>query len=367
MRCTLTKNDAVNGGGMYVDVTGTAAPTVFNCTFYKNNAPEGNGMRLEGNPELILVVNCLFALNFQLGSVIYATGPDADFINCTFYYNDHGGCGEGHFHIADGSQITITNSIIEDPAAGPHFFVEPGSSVTVSFTNAVGGLLLSPPGCPEPDVIDGGGNIDADPMFCDLPPGIDNYRLQDGSLCIDTGSDAAVPVDSADVDDDGNTTETVPWDLDTRIRQFNGYANVTVVDMGAYENQRDQLCPADLDGDCAVSVGDLLILLAAWGPNPGHPADLDCSSDVGLSDMLSLLADWGLCPCGVGPEPLSLQEELEDACLSQDNWDDFVDVMQNGTEEDKENYLCWMIHYLDHCPKCTCTHIPMCPGPDPFS
>ncbi len=55
-------------------------------------------------------------------------------------------------------------------------------------------------------------------------------------------------------------------------------------------------CPWDLDGDGDVGVGDLLILLAAWGPNPGHPADFDGNGNVGVSDLLALLANRGPCP-----------------------------------------------------------------------
>ncbi len=55
-------------------------------------------------------------------------------------------------------------------------------------------------------------------------------------------------------------------------------------------------CPADIDGSGAVGINDLLSLLAAWGPNPGHPADLDGSGAVGINDLLSLLAAWGPCP-----------------------------------------------------------------------
>ena len=55
-------------------------------------------------------------------------------------------------------------------------------------------------------------------------------------------------------------------------------------------------CEADLNGDCTVGVGDLLILLGAWGPNPGHPADFDGNNEVGVSDLLALLGSWGPCP-----------------------------------------------------------------------
>ncbi len=55
-------------------------------------------------------------------------------------------------------------------------------------------------------------------------------------------------------------------------------------------------CPWDLDGDGSVGVGDLLILLAAWGPCKGCPADFDDNGNVGVSDLLALLANWGPCP-----------------------------------------------------------------------
>ncbi|HRQ76078.1 MAG TPA: VCBS repeat-containing protein [Phycisphaerales bacterium] len=51
--------------------------------------------------------------------------------------------------------------------------------------------------------------------------------------------------------------------------------------------------PADLNCDGVVDVLDLLILLGAWGPNPGHPADLNNSGTVDVQDLLILLAGWG--------------------------------------------------------------------------
>lgn len=55
-------------------------------------------------------------------------------------------------------------------------------------------------------------------------------------------------------------------------------------------------CPADMDGDNAVAVPDLLTLLAAWGTNPGGPPDLDGDGTVAVPDLLQLLASWGPCP-----------------------------------------------------------------------
>ena len=54
-------------------------------------------------------------------------------------------------------------------------------------------------------------------------------------------------------------------------------------------------CPSDLDGDGATGTTDLLALLGAWGPNPGHPADLDGDGNVSTPDLLILLGAWGPC------------------------------------------------------------------------
>lgn len=130
---------------------------------------------------------------------------------------------------------------------------------------------------------------------------------------------------------------------------------------------RSMLCLGDTDGDCIVGILDLLTLLGSWGANAG-PGDLDCDFGVGILDLLALLGSWGKCPCaGPGPEPPLLEEVLADACVTQENWDDFVEVMQTGSEAEKENSLCWMNHHLNVCTSCICPHTPgMCPGPDPF-
>lgn len=55
-------------------------------------------------------------------------------------------------------------------------------------------------------------------------------------------------------------------------------------------------CPWDVDSSGAVDVGDLLAVLGAWGPNPGHPADFDGNGSVDVGDLLKLLGFWGPCP-----------------------------------------------------------------------
>jgi len=48
----------------------------------------------------------------------------------------------------------------------------------------------------------------------------------------------------------------------------------------------------DINEDRFVNVVDLLLLLQAWGPNPGHPADLNEDDVVNTEDLLILLGNW---------------------------------------------------------------------------
>ena len=76
-----------------------------------------------------------------------------------------------------------------------------------------------------------------------------------------------------------------------------GSGKPPIVDMGAYEFQVFQVtCPWDVDCNGSVGAGDLLSLLASWGPCKGCPADFDGDGSVGASDLLALLANWGPCP-----------------------------------------------------------------------
>ena len=50
--------------------------------------------------------------------------------------------------------------------------------------------------------------------------------------------------------------------------------------------------PGDVDGDGVVNFGDLLLVLAAWGPCGGCPEDLDGNGVVGFADLLIVLANW---------------------------------------------------------------------------
>jgi hypothetical protein len=57
------------------------------------------------------------------------------------------------------------------------------------------------------------------------------------------------------------------------------------------------VCPADIDGDGAVSASDLVDVLLAWGdcPNGNCPADVDGDGVVGVDDLTEIILAWGVC------------------------------------------------------------------------
>ncbi len=71
-----------------------------------------------------------------------------------------------------------------------------------------------------------------------------DFHVQDCSPVVDAGDNDVLPADSADFDDDQNTTEDTPLDLDFATRRVDdtgvtdtGNGTAPIVDMGAFEKQ----------------------------------------------------------------------------------------------------------------------------------
>ena len=374
VRCIFTGNSAPPHGGGGMHIQDASHPLVVNCQFFDNDGAEGGAIHCEFGSAGATLVNCLFIGNIATGNQGDHGGAIDHGItsglmivtNCTFTDNTADLEG-GAIFLHEGGQAIITNSILWNNS--PDEIVENGLDLaTVNYSDVQGGWTGN-----------GSNNIDDDPLFVDAANG--DYRLTIASLCIDVGDpdDSVIPDDIFDLDNDSFTLEPTP-DLDLINRVLDGKNDGTdIVDMGSYEFRHPDVCscpdscPADVDGDCVVGVKDLLFLLGSWGPcvepcPPFCPADFDGTCDVGVLDLLLLLGSWGPCPCNPGAVVLSLQEELDDACLTQENWDDLVAVITdpNASQEDKDRYNCWMTHYLDDCNKCTCVDKGHCPDPDPF-
>jgi len=205
------------GGGMYND---QSSLTLTNLTFRGNSAIAGGGMyNVESNPVLTnLVFSGNSAVYFGGGLINYQSSPVLTNLTLSGNSADIGG---GMYNNA-GSPL-VNNAILwGDSARYSAEIYNIGSSnptISTSDVQGCGGSSSWNTACGT----DGGGNLDADPLFVDAANG--NLHLQTASPAIDTGDNAAVPV--------GVTT-----DLDGNLRFIDGDGDrIAVVDIGAYEWQ----------------------------------------------------------------------------------------------------------------------------------
>jgi hypothetical protein len=304
VNCTIAENMAYIGGG--VGCTDNCCPLIINCAIAQNTGGFGGGIgcRFDSDPA---ITNCAITGNVAYnasnlgtgGGVHCAMGSVPTIANCTIAGNVSDRPGGGVYCEVGGS---IVNSILRNDA--PDEIAGDLALPSVSYCDVQGGW-------PGP------GNIDADPLFVD-PDGPDDdpntwedndHRLSAGSPCIDAGCNCGVPPDTADLDDDGDTDEFTPLDLDGEGRFFDdpntpdtGCGWAPIVDMGAYEygGTGPQPCFGDLDNDRDVDLADLSTLLTNYGSTSGMTnaeGDLDCDGDVDLSDLQALLSVYGTtCP-----------------------------------------------------------------------
>jgi predicted outer membrane repeat protein len=309
--CRIADNvSAEGGGGIFCD--GESPVAFVNCTIAGNSAgANGGGIRCRGNAT---IVNCLFVDNLaaNAGGGLHCSNGQPVISNCTFSGNEAplgGGlrCREVN--------ATLANTVLWADTApdGPEIALAESSVLTVAYCDAQAGEGAIYLEDDSSTVVWGSGNIDADPLFVD-PDGPDNdpntwqdnnYRLTSGSPCVDAGSNWLVPPDVADLDDDGDTTEYTPLDLDGEGRFFDdpntpdtGCGVPPIVDMGPYElgGTGPQPCFGDLDGNRIVDMQDLFVLLEHYGGTggaTGAEGDMDCNGAVALDDLAALLGAYG--------------------------------------------------------------------------
>ena len=289
--CTFTGNSAYSdvsgGGGMYnLD---SSSPTVTGCTFSGNSADIGGGMFNNHNSSP-MVTNSTFtgnSANYYGGGIFNMDSSSLTMVNCTFTGNSAEYFGGGMFNQVNSSP-TVTNCTFGGNSAeynGGGMYNEWDSSPTVTNCILWGNTApegneiyndMSAPAISYCDIagcggsgagwitfpflgIDGGGNIDADPLFIDADgadntPGTedDNLRLQADSACINAGDNSVVDPNSTDLD--GNP----------RIVSY-------TVDMGAYEFEGIIYVDDDASGDPGPGDPNISDLLenGTWA----HPFD----------------------------------------------------------------------------------------------
>jgi predicted outer membrane repeat protein len=217
-------NEAQFGGGFFA---AAGSPTLANVVFQNNSASSyGGGVYVSSNT-FPKIANALFYDNSaEQGGGLTTFYGSASLDHVTFYSNTALILGGGLFNYV--GSFSLANSIFWGNAApdGPQLYNTEPLSATISFTDIEGSF---PGGAWDVDLgIDGGGNLEADPLFVDAQTG--DLHLAPASPSIDAGDKALLPPDAADLDGDGNTSEPLPRDLDgtARVKGF-------IVDLGPYE------------------------------------------------------------------------------------------------------------------------------------
>ena len=235
-------NNVVAGYGGAISV-GNLPLDVVSCRIYRNMASAfGGGIFVNGGSAK--VTNCIIAGNGNPfgssasgnGNAITAIGQ-VTIRNTTITGNAQSTANGYAVYSAFGS-LDIGNSIIYGDSGAGEIFTANGVTKNVQYS------------CVQGTLQPGTGNINTNPLFrVGIGPDNqwgtfdDNLRLAYAtSPCIDTGNNAIVPTDVADLDADGNIAETLPFDVDggTRIVRDRIATASPVVNMGAYEGGFDQ-------------------------------------------------------------------------------------------------------------------------------
>jgi hypothetical protein len=265
----FTNNTAKSGGAIraYSSYDSSSAVTATNCTFSANMASGdtssyGGAICADSTTYTkyspVTATNCAFSGNTAsvFGGAVYSFGGAVTTINCTFLNNVSNGTGKrgGALHCA--GRVKIFNNIFW------HSLAQAQSNLI--YVTSTGSIRNADVDFPSPlnqaiNLIKGGMTaitaeagavvslgdtavkiLSADPLFGNAanPAGADatwgtaddGLRLQATSPAIDLGLSMFLPVDTYDLDQDGNLTELIPVD-------FPGYDRIqrAALDLGAYE------------------------------------------------------------------------------------------------------------------------------------
>ncbi len=260
-----------SGGGFYAGVFTSQATQVIRGNIITGNG--GDGISLSSGSVALIERNIITDNDVWQAGIELKTGASATIVNNYIAGNRYGiRCfSAGEVVVANntitgnvkwnlyfgGTTATVTNNILADAEIGI-IFLGPyhvditylvSQYLTISHNDVwqnslydyyaeLGGMPLFITGRFSP--LPGTGELSTDPLLL----GAEGYHLHSGSPCIDAADNTAVPADTLDLDEDGDTTEPIPFDLEGNSRFHDapdtpdtGNGIPPIVDMGAYEYQ----------------------------------------------------------------------------------------------------------------------------------
>lgn len=270
--CLFLNNETTgNGGAVFAFEAG---PKLHRCRFMGNTASTGGAIFTDDYGG-ISAYNCLFVGNSAAKGGVSSCweGGTIRLSNCTATGNSASVRG-GACYVE--GVVKIQNSIVCQNE--PEDVVDyNGSNWTSSYYSLIGDGWTG----------NGEGNVEGDPLF--VAPDNGDYRLSGPSPCIDAADNTAV-LDDVTTDLDGNTRF-----VDDPCIDDTGIGDPPIVDMGAYERQVSEMCPADVNCDQTVDINDVFAIFGAWGTCDNCPEDVDDTGIVDVDDIFAILAEWGPC------------------------------------------------------------------------
>ena len=229
----FTNNTAVHGGGLDNTSSGTVA--LVDVTF-KNNQATGassSGGGMENSGTTTSLTNVVFWSNASklMGGGLNSTAGNTSLTNVTFA-KDSSKYG-GAIFVTGSCTMMVKNSILFSDTcitSGAEVYTSSSTTPVFAYTLVEGGINGS--GVSSSSSLDGGNNIDADPLFTNSMTG--DLSLMSTSPAIDVGDSSAV-------------TETTDIANNARI-------SGTTIDLGAYEYQAAVL-PVELSSWSASANG----------------------------------------------------------------------------------------------------------------
>lgn len=239
-----------------------------------HSLPEGTG---DPNGSCTIVNTQICDNNADVGSSVYAA-HDAAYTRLMNTTIADGWSEDGRPTVYALDYLTVQNSIVYHNS--PALWLEHAGTVPPGlYYSDLEGQADDPPN----------GVFSADPTFISLSRG--DLRLHFASTCRDLGDNDRLPADWADLDNDGDLDEPIPYDRagDQRI---NGLGDPPfIVDLGCYELGSEEPCSiADLAPEYGVhDLVDITAFIDAF-MNGSSIGDLDDNGILDLNDVTAFIA-----------------------------------------------------------------------------
>ncbi len=234
--CVMSGNAADRGGGALYQLYGTSllAQCVLagNAAGSRHDAFSGGAItNVQGSLSVCDSTICGNTATAD-GGGIHSASDNAPIVSNSIAWGNRDASGQGS-----------TSQIFNDPAYTPTAIVN-YCCVEGGWLEGSGNIGDAPLLTRYPD--DGGDGWGDYDYTSDIDESANNdygdLRLLPGSPCIDAGDNTAVPADVLDLDEDGDTDEPIPFDLEGNARfeddptvPDTGNGTPPIVDMGAYE------------------------------------------------------------------------------------------------------------------------------------